>query len=74
MEKIDCRIDENLRQSVDLWDTGYDIEWDLLRRIQLMKELHYSEKEIKAYRKKYWEYPEIRMQEVDECIKKGDNF
>lgn len=51
MEKIDCRIDENLRQSVDLWDTGYDIEWDLLRRIQLMKELHYSEKEIKAYRK-----------------------
>lgn len=51
MEKIDCRIDENLRQSVDLWDMGYDIEWDLLRRIQLMKELHYSEKEIKAYRK-----------------------
>lgn len=72
MEKIDCHIDENLRQSVDPWDTGYDIEWNLLRRIQLMKELHYSEKEIKAYRKKYWEYPEIRMQEVDECIKKGD--
>ena len=38
MEKIDCHIDENLRQSVDPWDTGYDIEWNLLSMLMEMTE------------------------------------
>lgn len=50
----------------------YDWERNVLKRLDIMEDLEYSAEEIKAYRKKNWQFEEIRKIEIRECLNDGD--
>lgn len=74
LKNLDERIEkqENSIGNESTWSARYDYENNIIKRLELMKRLNYSEKEIKKYRKKYWQFPEVRKQEMQECLERGD--
>ena len=53
-------LDERIRSA-----SKYALQAFIEQRIGLMERMNASETEIRAYRMKFWEYPFIRMQELD---------
>lgn len=62
-EKTDCG---------NLWSAHYDYENNILKRLEIMRELDYSEEEIKEYKRKNQRFSAIRKLEVEECLEQGE--
>ena len=56
----------------DTWSVHYGYQNNILKRLDLMKELEYSEEEIKQYRKDNWRFSAVRKLEIAELLEKGD--
>ena len=56
----------------DIWSVHYGYQNNILKRLDLMKELEYSEEEIKQYRKDNWRFSAVRKLEMAELVEKGD--
>ena len=55
----------------DTWSVHYGYQNNILKRLDLMKALEYSEEEIRQYRKDNWKFSAIRKQEIADLLEKG---
>ena len=53
------------------WSAHYGYENNILKRLELMRELDYSEEEIREYRRTNWRFSAIRKLEIEECLSEG---
>lgn len=60
-EKTDCG---------DCWSVHYGYENNILKRLEIMRKLDYSEEEIQEYRRKNWRFSTVRKLEIEECLEK----
>ncbi len=56
----------------EYYSVHYGYVNNIVKRIQIMKELGYSEREIKAYRTRFRQFSEVRKMEVQEYLEKDD--
>lgn len=54
-----------------LWSAHYGFENNILKRLEIMRELNYSEEEIRQYCKKNWKFSAVRGLEIEESLKEG---
>ena len=74
LEMIDNDI-ARMSESTDCgstWSIHYGYQNNILKRLELMKELEYSEEEIKRYRKENWRFSAVRKLEIAELLEEGD--
>lgn len=62
-EKTDCG---------DCWSVHYGYENNILKRLEIMRKLEYSEEEIQEYRRKNWRFSAVRKLEIEECLEKKE--
>lgn len=55
----------------EYWSARYGYENNILKRLEIMKELQYTEEEIREYRKKNWKFAAVRMLQLSEYLEKG---
>lgn len=55
----------------EYWSAHYGYENNILKRLEIMKELQYTEEEICAYREKNWRFASIRMLQLSEYLEEG---
>lgn len=72
LDMLDREIEEALLHRKDEWNSRYVIENHLIQRMQIMKEMEFSPKEIVEYRNKYREFPAMRIMEIDEYMEDGN--
>ena len=69
-------LDQKIRQQ-DVRDRGYWLhdpqEYLIEKKLEIMEELHYPEKDIEKVRRENWKLPGIRSQELDKALRSGDN-
>lgn len=53
------------------WSAHYGYQNNILMRLELMKELDYTEEEIRQYRKKNWKFSAVRQLEIRELLETG---
>lgn len=53
------------------WSAHYGYENNILKRLELMRELDYPEEEICKYRRNNWRFSAIRKLEIEECLSEG---
>ncbi len=72
LELLDAVIakSEKTLAKEESWYLGYFFEENVKRRMQIMKELGCSQKEWKAYLRKYRHLPEVRKLEVEDYLQK----
>lgn len=56
----------------DWYSVHYGFENNIVKRIQIMRELKCSEEEVDEYKKKYWQFSMIRRLEVNDNVVKGE--
>lgn len=61
-EKTDCG---------NWWSVHYGYENNILKRLELMRELDYPEEEIREYIRDNWQFSVIRKLEIEECLSEG---
>ncbi len=74
LEMIDSDISK-MKDSTDCgdtWSAHYGYQNNILKRLDLMKELEYSEEEIRQYRKDNWRFSAVRKLEIADLLEKGD--
>lgn len=54
------------------WSARYGYENNILKRLEIMRRLGYSEKEIRDYRRKHWRFSAVRGLEIQENIERGE--
>ena len=54
------------------WSVHYGYQNNIVKRLDLMKELEYSEEEMKQYRKENWRFAAVRKLEIADLLEKGD--
>lgn len=54
------------------WSPHYGYQNNILKRLEIMEKLNYSDEEIKEYRKKNWKFSAVRGLEIQENIKCGN--
>lgn len=62
-EKTDCG---------DCWSVHYGYENNILKRLEIMRKLEYSEEEIQEYRRINWRFSAVRKLEIEECLEKKE--
>ena len=73
-----AHLDEMIERQTDstdcgkTWSSHYGYENNILKRLEIMKQLGYPEKEIRAYRRKHWRFSAVRGLEIQEDIEHGD--
>ena len=78
LEKKLNYLDEKLAaQEADIdhdhgWSFRYSYENNIIKRLDLMKQLDYSQDEIKEYRKKYHRLSRVREMEIQENLRSGN--
>ena len=78
LEKKMAHLDEMIERQTDstdcgkTWSSHYGYENNILKRLEIMKQLGYPEKEIRAYRRKHWRFSAVRGLEIQEDIEHGD--
>lgn len=73
MEALDQEIEKN-REGMDCgkyYSVQYGFEYNILKRLQIMKELGASEEEILQYREENRRFTAVRMLEIEEFIQAG---
>lgn len=71
-------IDEEIAKAGDdvlcgeWYSAHYGFENNIVKRIQIMRELKCSEYEINEYKKKYWQFSTIRKMEVKDSLIRND--
>lgn len=73
LEMIDSDI-ARMKDSTDCgdtWSAHYGYQNNILKRLDLMKELEYSEEEIRHYRKDNWKFSVVRKLEIADLLEKG---
>lgn len=73
LEMIDSDI-ARMRKSTDCgetWSMHYGYQNNILKRLDLMKELEYSEEEIRQYRKDNWKFSAVRKLEIADLLENG---
>lgn len=63
---------ETSTDSGSTWSARYGYQNNILKRLEIMEKLNYSEEEIKEYRKKNWKFSAVRGLEIKEKIENGD--
>ncbi len=74
LEMIDSDI-ARMRNSTDCgetWSAHYGYQNNILKRLDLMKELEYSEEEIRQYRKEHWKFSAVRKLEIADLLEKRE--
>ena len=54
------------------WSVRYGFENNILKRLEIMNQLGYPEKEIREYRRKHWRFSAVRGLEIQENIERGE--
>ena len=78
LEKKLKYLDEMIERRTDTTDCGntwsvrYGYESNILRRLEIMKQLGYPEEEIREYRRKHWRFSAVRGLEIQEDIERGE--
>ena len=54
------------------WSARYGFENNILKRLEIMNQLGYPEKEIREYRRKHWRFSAVRGLEIQENIERGE--
>lgn len=73
LEMIDSDI-ARMKDSTDCgdtWSAHYGYQNNILKRLDLMKDLEYSEEEIRQYRKDNWKFSAVRKLEIADLLEKG---
>lgn len=55
------------------WSLHYGYENNILKRLEIMKELGYPEEEIQKYKEKNWKFAAVRKLQIREYLEVGDN-
>ena len=74
LEYLDERI-ERQTSSTDCgntWSARYGYENNILKRLEIMDQLGYSEEEIREYRRKHWRFSAVRGLEIQENMERGE--
>ncbi len=56
------------------WSAHYGYENNILKRLEIMEELHFPENEIQEYKKKNWRFAAIRKLQLSEYLEEGKLF
>lgn len=74
LEMIDSDIAkmEDVTDCGNTWSSHYGYQNNILKRLELMKELDYSEEEISQYRKMNWRFSAVRQLEIRELLDDGE--
>lgn len=74
LEMIDLDIarQEKSTDCGSTWSAHYGYQNNILKRLELMKELEYSEEEMKQYRKKNWKFSAVRALEIQELLEENN--
>lgn len=55
----------------EYWSAHYGYENNILKRLEIMKELQYTEEEMRAYKEKNWRFAAVRMLQLSEYLEEG---
>ncbi len=54
------------------WSARYGFENNIIKRLEIMKQLDYPEEEIREYRRNHWRFSAVRELEIQEDIERGE--
>ena len=63
---------ESSTDSGSTWSAHYGYQNNILKRLEIMEKLNYSDDEIKEYRKKNWKFSAVRGLEIKENLESGN--
>lgn len=75
LEKKMAYLDEMIERQTDcgnMWSARYGYENNILKRLEIMDQLGYPEKEIREYHRKHWRFSTVREMEIQEDIERGE--
>lgn len=78
LEKKMAYLDERIERQTSstdcgkTWSARNGFENNILKRLEIMKQLGYPEKEIREYRRKHWRFSAVRELEIQENIERGE--
>ena len=74
LDLIDADITrmKNQTDSGSAWSVRYGYQNNVLKRLELMKDLECSEEEIKKYRRNNWQFSAVRKLEIADLMEKGE--
>ena len=55
----------------EYWSAHYGYENNILKRLEIMRELQYTEEDIRAYKEKNWRFAAVRMLQLSEYLEQG---
>ena len=78
LEKKMAYLDERIERQTsstdcgNTWSARYGFENNIIKRLEIMKQLDYPEEEIREYRRNHWRFSAVRELEIQEDIERGE--